>query len=58
MREVVDDMRKWLEGDTQVEMGSKEKPFLWGIKGGNVTGDLGCGSGELRSCAPPFLSGG
>lgn len=36
--EVVDDKMKWLEGDTQVEMGSKEKPFLWGKKGGNVTG--------------------
>lgn len=28
MGEVVDDMMKWLEGDTQVKMGSKGKPFL------------------------------
>lgn len=35
---VVDDMMKWLEGDPQVEMGSKEKPFLWGKKDRNVTG--------------------
>lgn len=33
----VDDMMKWLEGDTQVEMGSKEKPSHGGKKGGNVT---------------------
>lgn len=53
----IDDMMKWLEGDAQVEMGSKEKPSHGEKKAEMWPGRGLWPSGAEVTCAP-FLSGG